>query len=71
MCLSKKAKNQFQKTTVATSVATKIDKKNEIKSSIPTTSATETKLGRKIRDKLGLKQVSRAWYESLTKKIDW
>ena len=71
MCLSKKAKNQFQKTTVATSVATKTDQKNEIELSIPTTSIIEMEMGRKTKDKPGLKQASRAWYESLTKNFDW
>ena len=70
MCLSKKAKNQFQKTTVATSVATKKDQKGEIGPSVPTTSTIEIEISRKTRDKLGLKQASRAWYESLTKYFD-
>ena len=70
VCLVEKAENQLQKITVATSLTTKTDKKSEIEPSVPTASATETEMGRKIRDKPGLKQASKAWYESLTKIFD-
>ena len=71
VCLTKKTENQLQKITVATSLATKVDKKSEIEPSVPIASATETEMGRKIRDKPELKQAFRAWYESLTKIFDW
>ena len=60
----------MQKITVATSLATKTDKKSEIEPSVPTASATETEMDRKIRDKPGLKQAYKAWYESLKKIFD-
>ena len=62
-------KKSIAKTIVATSVATETDLKSEIKPSVPTTFTIETEMGRKTRDKSGLKQASRAWYEGLVKKF--
>ena len=63
-------KKSIAETIVATSIATETDLKSEIKPSVPTTSTTEIEMSKKIRDKLGLKQASKAWYESLTKIFD-
>ena len=60
----------MQKIIVTPFVATKTIPRSETEPSVITTFATETEMNRKKRDKTGLKQVSRTWYESLTKKFD-
>ena len=70
VCLTEKAENQLQKTIVAPSDVTETDPDNEIEPFVTTTSAKEIEMDRKTRDKPRLKQVSRAWYENLTKFFD-
>ena len=70
VCLTEKIENQLQKTVVASSVTTEKDPDSEIEPFVTTISTKEIEMDRKTRDKLSLKQVSRAWYENLTKFFD-
>ena len=70
VCLTEKTENQLQKTVVAPSVTTEKDPDSETEPFVTTTSAKEIEMDRKTRDKPRLKQVSKAWYENLTKFFD-
>ena len=70
VCLTEKIENQLQKTIVAPSVTIEKDPDSETEPFVTTTFTKEIEMDRKTRDKPRLKQVSRAWYENLTKFFD-